>query len=114
MSGKVQEEHPRWLGECEDGHGYLTTLYNGKREFVHRVVMMEALGVPSLPRNLVVHHIDGDPKNNTLDNLALVTRAGHKQIHSREAPSLIVQSRASTISAIMESMTSPLKTTQAI
>ncbi|WP_413777057.1 HNH endonuclease, partial [Streptococcus pneumoniae] len=43
--------------------------------------MMEALGLEKLPENLVVHHIDGDAKNNELDNLALLTREGHVAVH---------------------------------
>lgn len=70
-----------WKGECDDGYGYLTCLHKGKRVFVHRLVMAKALGLVALPRRFAVHHIDGNPKNNELDNLALVTDAGHKAVH---------------------------------
>lgn len=81
--GKRGPEAPRWVGECKDGYGYLTCLVEGKRVFVHRLVMAQALGIPvkKLPESLEVHHIDGDSKNNSLDNLALTTSAGHKSIH---------------------------------
>lgn len=81
MFQKTGEAHHNWKGECDDGYGYLTILWNGKRRFVHSVVMMEALGVTELPKGMVVHHIDGDRKNNNINNLALVTDSGHKMIH---------------------------------
>jgi hypothetical protein len=79
--GKKREDNPRWKGACDDGYGYLTILWKGKRCFVHHVVVMEALGVSKLPKGLEVHHIDGNRKNNDLENLALVTRKGHQKIH---------------------------------
>ena len=86
MFGKTGAEHHNWQGDCEDGHGYLTRLHEGKRLFVHRIVMAQALGLSpdELPVKLVVHHIDGNPKNNSIDNLALCTNTGHKAIHERQ------------------------------
>jgi hypothetical protein len=83
MYGKVGEQHHNYIGECEDGRGYLTTKLGDKRFFVHRVVFAELLGIhPSkLPETLHVHHIDGDAKNNDPNNLALVTSGGHRRIH---------------------------------
>jgi hypothetical protein len=74
-----------YRGECSDGRGYLTRVVNGERHFVHRVVMAEMLGMPvtALPSSLDVHHIDENKTNNSPDNLALVTRAGHAEIHER-------------------------------
>ncbi len=82
MKGKTREQHPNWMGAVDDGYGYLTILHEGKRQFVHRIVMAQALGLSELPQDLAVHHIDGDPKNNALDNLALVTKRGHRMIHT--------------------------------
>lgn len=82
MKGKTREQHPNWLGAVDDGYGYLTILHEGKRQFVHRIVMAQALGLAELPEALAVHHIDGNPKNNDLDNLALVTKRGHRMIHT--------------------------------
>jgi hypothetical protein len=108
MHGKKGEAHHNWKGLCEDGYGYLTCLWNEKRYFVHRVVMMEALGLESIPEGMDVHHIDGNPKNNTLDNLALVTKRGHREIHSLQAQdSLSLALRKSTLREALKSMTSP-------
>ena len=115
MHGKMGEAHHNWIGACEDGYGYLTCLHNGKREFVHRVVMMQAIGVDTLPEALAVHHIDGNPKNNALDNLALVTNAGHKEIHylqAKDASTLAL--RKSTLRDALQYMTSPCEKTPAI
>lgn len=83
MSDKSGSLHPNFIGDIEDGHGYLMRKVEGRYEQVHRIVMAEAIGLvpPLLPRSLHVHHIDGDKKNNVLDNLALVTPAGHRTLH---------------------------------
>jgi hypothetical protein len=82
MLGKVPKNHK---GECKDGYGYLTRVVRGKRQFVHRIVMAELLGIPveELPSGLTIHHIDGDRENNHPDNLALTTKVGHVAIHQR-------------------------------
>jgi hypothetical protein len=85
MFGKCGEDHPNWIGVCEDGNGYLTILVDGVRCLLHRVIMAKALGLERLPDIFDVHHIDTDTKNNRLDNLALVTPAGHKTIHYLQA-----------------------------
>lgn len=86
---KLAEKNPQygrsWASDCEDGHGYLTRLVDGERYFVHRIVFAESLGIPvqSLPESMVVHHIDENRMNNTIDNLALTTERGHQTIHDR-------------------------------
>jgi hypothetical protein len=86
---KLAEKNPQygreWATDCEDGRGYLTRLVDGKRYFVHRIVVAEYLGLhPSvLPATMVVHHIDENPKNNHIDNLAIATEVGHQKIHER-------------------------------
>jgi predicted Fe-Mo cluster-binding NifX family protein len=82
MFGKNAEQHPNWKGECDDQKGYLTIKPKGKRIFVHHHVMLPKLGILKLPKDFVIHHIDNDPTNNDLDNLALCTNAGHRTIHA--------------------------------
>jgi len=106
MTGKTGEAHHNWQGECPDGYGYLTCLHGGKRQFVHRVVMATALGLSEVPEALDVHHIDGNPLNNSLDNLALVTKAGHRAIHYLQVKdSRALQLKKSTIADALKYMT---------
>lgn len=52
----------------------MTKTYN--QIYEHRLVVAEHLGRP-LTSKEVVHHIDGERSNNHIDNLVLMTRAGH-------------------------------------
>jgi hypothetical protein len=86
MKGKVSVNYK---GDCSDGKGYLTRVVRGRRYFVHRLVFAEMLGIPveQLPGWLEPHHIDENPLNNSPENLALCTRAAHKNLHYRYAHS---------------------------
>lgn len=87
MWGKSGPLHHNWIGDVDDGYGYKTRKVGRARYFVHRIVMAEALGIhPSqLPATLMIHHIDGNPLNNSLDNLALVTNVGHQELHQKRS-----------------------------
>lgn len=78
MSG---ENGPHWNGGRHlDSKGYVRIWVEGKgRISEHRHVWEEAHG--PIPDGYVVHHVDGNPLNNHLSNLQLVTRAEHQQIH---------------------------------
>lgn len=56
-----------------------------KRGYVreHRLVMSEHLGRP-LSDDEVVHHIDENPMNNSIDNLELMSGADHRRIHLKD------------------------------
>lgn len=89
MYGKVANNAKEIV---EDGRGYVIqwkpTWYTGrsgsKYVYKHHLVMCEALGLTELPNGFNVHHIDGDKKNNSLNNLALLTLPGHSRLHNRE------------------------------
>lgn len=66
----------------KDGYVKFTTGPNKDRE-LHVVIMEERIGRRLLPDENV-HHIDRDPSNNSEDNLALVTKAGHGRLHRFE------------------------------
>jgi len=89
MKGRTRELHPNYKGNISDGKGYLLVLRPGwftsrpgsKHVFLHHVVFCESSGLTGIPVGFTVHHIDGNPKNNEIDNLALVTMRGHARIH---------------------------------
>ena len=56
---------------------------DGKKQRAHRVIMARHIGRP-LRADEVVHHLDRDPLNNELSNLALMDRAQHEALHARE------------------------------
>ena len=82
MQGKNGFLHHNYVGVIFDGNGYLQIKIDGKYVLMHRHIMAQALGLPKLPPWLDVHHIDKDKTNNDLDNLALVTRVGHRKLHA--------------------------------
>lgn len=58
-----------------------TMIYVGdKLVYEHRVVMEQHLG-RKLRRGEIIHHINGDPKDNKIKNLQLTTSVGHKKYH---------------------------------
>jgi hypothetical protein len=44
-----------------------------------RVVFEEVFG--PIPYGYVVHHLDGNPANDALDNLAIMSRSAHNRLH---------------------------------
>ena len=89
MFGKYGEQHSKYIGMIDDGNGYLMCLkpdwYTGRKNskyvFVHSLVMCEALGITEIPKGFVVHHIDGDKKNNDISNLCLLQMGAHTKLH---------------------------------
>lgn len=88
---KYGEKSSQWIGGIvDDGNGYdmvkKPEWYTGRKGssyvFLHSVVMCEHLGLSELPKGFVVHHIDGNKKNNNIDNLALMRISGHSKLHS--------------------------------
>ena len=49
----------------------------------HRVIMEEALGF-KLSNEFVVHHINGNKKDNRLENLAVMTCKAHSMLHNQK------------------------------
>lgn len=86
MKGRCEEAHPNWKGICSDKKGHFTMIRDGKRYFVHRLVIADYFGIPieKLSAKIVVHHIDGNPTNNDIDNLAITTQRGHTRLEERQ------------------------------
>ena len=60
------------------GEGKTYTKRLGRHE--HRIVAEEMIG-RSLKKGEIVHHIDGNKKNNTPSNLKIMTQSEHARLH---------------------------------
>lgn len=61
--------------------GYIMIKNKGKSTFLHRIIMEEKIG-RKLTNNEVVHHIDCNPSNNSINNLEIISRGYHTKLHS--------------------------------
>jgi hypothetical protein len=59
---------------------YLSKRVNGKKEKLHRIIMEKYIG-RKLKSKEVVHHIDGNPKNNSIKNLKLFKNQSEHMRH---------------------------------
>lgn len=57
--------------------------YKGKRVLAHRMIMEFHLGRP-LASNEIVHHINGDPLDNRLENLEVMEWGKHTALHRQK------------------------------
>ena len=61
-------------------------MWNSKPIDEHRRKFLQAIGLTeNLPRELVIHHLDNDKRNNDINNLSLMTITAHNRIHSHVA-----------------------------
>jgi hypothetical protein len=96
--GKFGADSPVWNGgRYARGDGYIICTLSPDHQFAamafigsgslrvfeHRLVMAEAIGRALTPEE-VVHHIDGDPSNNALENLMLFENDTAHQRHHAE------------------------------
>lgn len=70
--------------------------------------MERALGRPLL-RTEVVHHIDGNPKNNAIENLIITTQSEHCREHMRERWSRLSPAERDAATAAMRAARWPRK-----
>lgn len=54
-----------------------------KRKKLHRYIMEQHLG-RTLSKDEIVHHIDGNKHNNSIENLVVMTNAEHSRLHRLE------------------------------
>lgn len=80
------DRNPDWKGGKTTRCGYVQISSKSiceKKKSEHQIVMENYIG-RELHENEVVHHIDGNKKNNSILNLALMDRAAHARLHSLE------------------------------
>ncbi len=74
---------PRYKGGWTDKCGYHIMYINGVETKAHRHVMATHLR-RKLTNTEIVHHIDGDPQNNKIENLQLMTQPEHIRLHLKD------------------------------
>jgi len=78
-----RERHPNWKGGFKTRpDGYIRD--SATDRYVHRIVMENHLGRELLTAEHI-HHIDGNPKNNSIENLFLVSNSQHRKIEATYA-----------------------------
>ena len=71
---------------------YLSTTTNGPRRRLHQVVWYYYNG--DIPEGKVIHHIDFNPKNNSIKNLQCLTPKEHITIHAANPTPKQIKHRA--------------------
>lgn len=76
------ENNPNWKGGKKgDGQGHIMLRTNKKEyRFEHRVIFEREAGI-KVPKNCCVHHINGDKKDNRIENLCMMTHKAHTLLH---------------------------------
>lgn len=73
-------------GHTKHSSGYILILVGrrlnkkSKYEFEHRLIMEKHLG-RKIKFNEEIHHFDGNPSNNRIENLVLLKKSQHRSIH---------------------------------
>lgn len=78
--GARGKNSPLWQGGYTRQDGYKVIVIDGKRKLKHRHIMEQHLGCP-LAEKETVHHVDGDPGNNDIENLVVLQSRGQHNNH---------------------------------
>lgn len=66
----------------ENGHYRITSRKEGNHnKFLHRLIWEKNYG--EIPKGMHIHHIDGNPQNNCILNLQLMTKGEHHTLHNQ-------------------------------
>ena len=78
----VGPKNPNWKGGKKFDRGYkMVQVSKGIYRPEHRLIIKKKLGLKRLSSKLVVHHKNGNKKNNNPNNLELLTRSQHINLH---------------------------------
>lgn len=73
---QMGELNAKWKGgRAIDRHGYISVRVNGKQRAEHRVIWEKAHGI--IPKDWVIHHLNGIRVDNRLENLCALPRNRH-------------------------------------
>ena len=87
FNARIARESAGKRGDGQRGSGRPDTYVKMNGRHQHRVVIEKKLG-RRLRSDEVVHHIDGNPHNNRLKNLVVLTRAAHMREHGIGIPGM--------------------------
>ncbi len=80
-SGRIMNsDFSKEVYNCPDVHGY----YYVRNVCKHRLVAYAFGLFPDYNYDLVIHHIDGDKSNNSVDNLVAMTKEDHIALHKAQ------------------------------
>jgi hypothetical protein len=85
FNARIAREYADKIGDVQRGRGEGRTYIKFRKRHLHRVVAEQKLGRALLPGE-IVHHIDGNRRNNDPDNLAVMTQAEHMRAHGMGIP----------------------------
>ena len=81
--GKLAEKAFNWKGGVTYDGGYKRVYHNRKYILEHHIEWMNHNGFWYIPDGFVVHHIDCDKLNNNPNNLVLLSKKQHADVHWR-------------------------------
>jgi hypothetical protein len=64
----------------EKGDGYIKIRINGKDNLLHKWIWECNFG--KIDKDYIVHHIDGNKRNNNINNLTVLSRSDHIRLHN--------------------------------
>ena len=73
---------PKYEYPQKEKKRYKMKKINGKQIYLHRWIMEQHLE-RKLTRNEMIHHINGDPHDNRIENLQLMTQSEHMKLEKR-------------------------------
>jgi hypothetical protein len=63
----------------QDAKGYWRTKDRKSPKLLHREVWRQSYG--EIPKSHHIHHLDGDPSNNSIENLECIYSGDHSRLH---------------------------------
>ena len=82
------KKHPRFKDGLSGKRGqYPRVQTNGKRINLSHKIFCEYHNIESVPKGFVIHHIDENKDNNSIENLMLLSKSEHSKLHAKRLKS---------------------------